>query len=157
MAESGTGIVRELPLMVAIQRSISRPKFSCILADREKKLSTLYQEFSADLENNNEILHPIQTIQVSTSENGDSIPFQARVTIDQATKMLRSDILWVNYQIASEKPAPPSSTKNAFDVLKLAQSSKKSLPVKYSNPVNGSFKLFNHLVSLCQETGVFFR
>ena len=85
MAESGTGIVRELPLMVAIQRSISRPKFSCILADREKKLSTLYQEFSADLENNNEILHPIQTIQVSTSENGDSIPFQARVTIDQAT------------------------------------------------------------------------
>ena len=143
--------------MVAIQRSISRPKFSCILADREKKLSTLYQEFSADLENNNEILHPIQTIQVSTSENGDSIPFQARVTIDQATKMLRSDILWVNYQIASEKQAPPSSTKNAFDVLKLAQSSKKSLPVKYSNPVNGSFKLFNHLVSLCQETGVFFR
>ena len=157
MAESGTGIVREPPLMVAIQRSISRPKFSCILADREKKLSTLYKEFSADLENNNEILHPIQTIQVSTSENGDSIPFQARVTIDQATKMLRSDILWVNYQIASEKPAPPSSTKNAFDVLKLAQSSKKSLPVKYSNPVNGSFKLFNHLVSLCQETGVFFR
>ena len=143
--------------MVAIQRSISRPKFSCILADKEKKLSTLYQEFSADLENNNEILHPIQTIQVSTSENGDSIPFQARVTIDQATKMLRSDILWVNYQIASEKPAPPSSTKNAFDVLKLAQSSKKSLPVNYSNPVNGSFKLVNHLVSLCQETGVFFR
>ena len=142
--------------MVAIQRSISRPKFSCILADREKKLSTLYQEIAADLENNNEILHPIQTIQVSTSENGDIIPFQARVTIDQATKMLRSEILWVNYQIASEKPAPPSSTKNAFDVLKLAQSSKKNLPVKYSNPVNGSFKLFNHLVSLCQETGVFF-
>ena len=157
MAESGTGRVRELPLMVAIQRSISRPKFSCILTDREKKLSTLYQEISADLENNNDIVHPIQTIQVSTSENGESIPFQARVTIDQATKMLRSDILWVNYQIASEKPAPPSSTKNAFDVLKLAQSSKKSLPVKYSNPVNGSFKLFNHLVSLCQETGVFFR
>ena len=91
MVESGTGIVRELPLMVAIQRSISRPKFSCILADREKKLSTLYQEIAADLENNNEILHPIQTIQVSTSENGDIIPFQARVTIDQATKMLRSE------------------------------------------------------------------
>ena len=132
-------------------------KFSCILADRGKNLSTLYQEVSADLENNNEDLRPIQTIQVSTSENGDNIPFHERITIDQATKTLRSDILWVNYQISSEKPAPPSNTKNAFDVLRLAQSSKHNLPVKYSNPVNGSFKMFNHLVSLCQKTGVFFR
>ena len=157
MFESGAGVARELPLMVAIQRTISKPKFSCILADREKKLSTLYQEVSADLENNNEDLRPIQTIQVSTSENGDSIPFHERITIDQATKMLRSNILWVNYQISSEKPAPPSITKYAFDVLRLAQSSKQNLPVKYLNPVNGSFKLFNHLVSLCQKTGVFFR
>ena len=157
MFESGAGVARELPLTVAIQRTISKPKFSCILADREKKLSTLYQEVSADLENNNEDLRPIQTIQVSTSENGDSIPFHERITIDQATKMLRSNILWVNYQISSEKPAPPSNTKNAFDVLRLAQSSKQNLPVKYLNPVNGSFKLFNHLVSLCQKTGVFFR
>ena len=33
----------EIPVMVAIQRSDSKPKFSCILVDRGKKFSMLYQ------------------------------------------------------------------------------------------------------------------
>ena len=107
--------------------------------------------------NNNNDEFPTPTIQVATTENGEKIPFNARITIDQASKMLRSDILWVNYQISSTKSAPPTNLRNAFEVLKAAQTTKRSLPVKYPNPINGSFKLFNRLVSLCEESGVFFR
>ena len=147
----------EIPLMVATQRTNSKPKFSCILVDRGKKFSTLYQEVSADLENNNADVNVTPSVKVSTSEGGDSIPFHMRISIDQASKMLRSDVLWVTFQFPSEKSAPSLNTRNAFDVLKLAQTTKKSLPAKYPKPINGSFELFNKLVSLCQETQVFFR
>ena len=149
MAES------EIPLMVAVQRTIAKPKFSCILVEKEKKFSTLYQEVSADFENNNVALPP--TVKVSTSEDGDPIPFLSRITIDQAAKMLRSEILWVTFVLPCERSAPPPSIKNAFDVLKLAQTTKSSLPSKYPKPINGNFELFNKLVNLCKDTQVFFR
>ena len=149
MAES------EVPIMVAIQQTISRPKFSCLLVHTGKKFSTLYQELVADLENNNIEISP--TVKVSTSEDGDTIPFHDRITVDQASKMLRSDILWVTFQLPLEKSAPPPNIRNAFEVLKHAQKTKSSLPSKYPKPINGSFELFNKLVSLCQETGVYFR
>lgn len=147
----------EIPLMVAVQRTMSNPKFSCILVKKEKKLSAIYEEVAEAESNNNNDEFPTPTIQVATTENGEKIPFNARITIDQASKMLRSDILWVNYQISSTKSAPPTNLRNAFEVLKAAQTTKRSLPVKYPNPINGSFKLFNRLVSLCEESGVFFR
>ena len=139
---------------------MARPQFRCLLLDKDKKLSSVYEELSADAENNNE--EPISetpTVQVSTSETGPNFPFHLRITIEQATKMLRSDILWVTFElpIKTSAPAPPPNIRNAFDVLKKAQSTKSSLPVKYSNPVNGTLKVFNKLVELCQETGVFFR
>ena len=75
--------------------------------------------------------------------------------------MLHSDVLWVTFELPSQNraSAPPTGVKNAFDVLRNAQrqSSKSSLPSKYPNPINGTFKVFNHLVDLCQETFVFFR
>ena len=145
----------EVPVMVAIQRTISKPRFSCILVDKGKKFSTLYHEVSADEENNNKDIEPV--VKVSTTESGDTIPFLGRITIDQASKMLRSDILWVTFELPLEKSVPPPNIRNAFDILKQAQSTKSSLPNKYLNPINGSFELFNKLVSLCEETQVFFR
>ena len=76
--------------MVAIQRSNSKPKF---LVDRGKKFSMLYHEVSADVENNNTAGAP--SVHVSTSEGGDSFPFHMRITIEQSSKMLRSEILWI--------------------------------------------------------------
>ena len=117
----------------------------------------LYQEVSTDVENNNTAGAP--SVHVSTSEGGDSFPFHMRITIEQSSKMLRSEILWVTFllQFPSEKTVPPLSTRNAFEVLRLDQTTKKNLPVKYPKPINGSFELFNKLVNLCHETGVFFR
>ena len=69
----------EIPVMVAIQRSNSKPKFSCILVDRGKKFSMLYQEVSTDVENNNTAGAP--SVHFSTSEGGDSFPFRMRITI----------------------------------------------------------------------------
>ena len=149
----------EIPVMVAIRRTISRPQFKCILVNKDKKFSTLYQEVSADLENNDVVSSsdvPPPTVQVSTSEAGTNFPFHLRITIDQASKMLRSDILWITFELQIKPSAPSPTIKNAFDVLKQAQRN-KSLPVKYSNPINGSLKVFNKLVDLCRETEVFFR
>ena len=150
MADSDPG---EIPLMVAVQRTMSNPKFSCILVKKDRKLSAVYEDIAEAESRNNNDDFPTPIIRVSTTENGEKIPFNARITIDQASKMLRSDVLWVNYQIqiSSTKSAPPTNVRNAFEVLKAAQTTKRSLPVKYPNPINGSFKLFNKLVSLCEE------
>ena len=141
--------------MVAVQQTIARPKFSCMLVDNEKKFSTVYQELAADLENNNVGVFPI--VKVSTTENGDSIPFHHRITVNQASKMLRSDILWITFELPLLKSTPPLQVNNAFEVMKQAQRTKTSLPSKYPKPINGSYELFNKLVTLCQETGVRFR
>ena len=144
--------------MVAMRRTIAKPQFRCLLLDKDRKLSSVFQDLSADAENNNdEPIHATPTVQVSTSETGPNFPFHLRITIDQATKMLRSDILWVTFELPIKTSAPPPNIRNAFDVLKKAQSTKSSLPVKYPNPINGTFKVFNKLVELCQETGIFFR
>ena len=150
MAES------EIPVMVAVQQTLAGPKFSCLLIDKGKTFSALFKEVAAaDHENNLAASKP--TIKVSTTETGDTIPFHERITVDQASKMLRSDILWVTFQLPLEKSAPPPRVRNAFEVLINAQQTKSSLPIKYPKPINGSFELFNELVSLCQGTGVFFR
>ena len=108
----------EVPVMVAIQRTISKPRFSCILVDKVEKFSTLYHKVSADAENNKEDIHIEPVVKVSTTEAGDTIPFLGRITIDQASKMLRSDILWVTFELPLEKSAPPPNIRNAFDILK---------------------------------------
>ena len=151
MAES------EIPVMVAISHSIAKPRFSCILADKGKSLSSVYKEFSEDSENNNgpDILVP--NAKVSTTESGDRIPFHLRITLDQATKMLRADTLWITFEFPAQEIAPPPNVQNAFEILKQAQTTRSSLPSKYPNPTNGTFELFNKLVDLCKETKVFFR
>ena len=89
---------------------------------------------------------------------GSSVfPFNNRVTLDQASKMLRSDILWVHFEFSQVNKAPPPGVRNAFEVLKKASVTKSSLPTKYSKPVNGLFQLFNRLVDLCSDSRVFFR
>ena len=153
----------EVPVMVALRLTISKPKFRCILVNRFKQFSSLYQELLTDgeIENNEALSEKNPVVQVSTTETGQSIPFHLRITVDQASKMLNSDVLWVTFEhpLQNSASAPPTCVKNAFDVLKNAQrqSSKSSLPSKYPNPINGTFKVFNHLVDLCQETCVFFR
>ena len=146
-----------VPVMVAISHSISKPKFTCILVDKGKSLSTLYQEFSAISDNNNGPGHKCPKAKVSTSEGGNTIPFLQRITVDQVFKMLRSDILWINFEFPPEEKVPPPNVKNAFELLKFAQVNKTSLPEKYTRPINGTFELFNKLVDLCRETKVFFR
>ena len=49
------------------------------------------------------------------------IPFHLRITVDQAVKMLRSDVLWINFEFPAPEEVPPPDVKNAFDVLKDAQ------------------------------------
>ena len=148
--------VCDIPVMVAISNSLSIPKFACILADKSKKLSTVFEEFASESEEIPEsTLGP--TVKISTSDTGEQRAFNSKITLDQASKMLHSDVLWVVFEFPAQKSVPPPGTRNAFDVLKLAQSTKSSHPAKYSNPVNGTFKLFNRLVDLCKETNVFFR
>ena len=151
MAES------EIPVMVAISHSISKPKFKCILVDKNQSLSSVYQEFSTDSENNNCPGFMLPHVKVSTSESGDRIPFHMRISLDQASKMLRSDILWISFEFPSQEIVPPPGVKNAFEVLNIAQNTKTSLPTKYLKPINGTFELFNKLVDLCKDTKVFFR
>jgi hypothetical protein len=146
-----------VPVMVAISHSISKPKFTCILVDKGKSLSTLYQEFSTLSDNNNGPCLNGPSAKVSTSEAGNTIPFHQRITVDQAFKMLRSDILWINFEFPPQEKVPPPNVKNAFEVLKFAQITKTSLPEKYPRPINGTFELFNKIVDLCRETKVFFR
>ena len=142
---------------------MSKPKFRCILVDRFKQFSSLFQELLKDeeFENNEGLSDKNPVVQVSKTETGQGIPFHLRITIDQAFQMLHSDVLWVTFELPSQNraSAPPTGVKNAFDVLRNAQrqSSKSSLPSKYPNPINGTYKVFNHLVDLCQETSVFFR
>ena len=153
----------EVPVMVALRLTISKPKFRCILVDRFKQFSSLFQELLKDeeFEDKEGLSDKNPVVQVSTTETGQGIPFHLRITINQAFKMLHSDVLWVTFELPSQNcaSAPPTGVKNAFDVLRNAQrqSSKSSLPSKYPNPINGTFKVFNHLVDLCQETVVFFR
>ena len=149
--------------MVAIRNSLSKPKFRCILLSKDRKFSGVLEDLKTDLENNNIDDGPCDNeaapkVLVSTSETGVSFPFHSRISVDQASKMLRSDILWVTFEFpVKSHNAPPTTIRNAFDVLKKAQTTKSSLPIKYPSPINGTFKAFNHLVDLCRESGVFFR
>ena len=68
-----------------------------------------------------------------------------------------AQIFSVNFEYPEVRRVPPPGVKNAFEVLKRASSTKKSLPAKYPNPVNGLFQLFNKMVDLCKDTKVFFR
>ena len=58
----------EIPVMVAMRRTIAKPQFRCLLLDKDRKLSSVFQDLSADAENNNdEPIHATPTVQVSTS------------------------------------------------------------------------------------------
>lgn len=149
MAES------EIPLMVA-RSFLGKPQFSCILVDKGKTFLEILQELPGDTDNNT-VTKEVPKVCVSTSENGEKIPFHMRIKLEQALKMLRSDVLWVNFEFPTPEVVPPPETRNAFEVLRLAQKTKASLPLKYSDPANGKFQLFNKLVDLCKETKVFFR
>ena len=148
--------VSEIPLMVSISKSIATAKYRCILADKQKKLSAVFEEFAAE---HDEALDTNTTpiVKVGTSEMGEQKPFNSRISVEQAAKMLNTDTLWVKFEFPADEVAPPLNTRNAFDVLRSAQSTKSCLPEKYKNPSNGSFQLFNKLVDLCRESRVFFR
>ena len=146
----------EIPLMVAICRSISQPKYRCILVEKKKKLLEVIELAAADEEtqiNSNETFK----VKVATSETSEQKPFNPRISVEQAAKILGTDALWVKFEFPVFDVAPPANTVNAFDLLRAAQTVKSSLPEKYKNPSNGSFKLFNKLVDLCRGSKVFFR
>ena len=143
----------EIPVMVAITRPPSRPQFKCLLLDKKKRFLSVFQE----LETDDTFTSMTPGVKVSSSETGTVFPFNDRVTMDQASKMLRSDILWVNFEYPEVARVPPPSIRNAFEVLKTASATKTSLPNKYPNPINGLFKLFNKLVDQCKDTNIFFR
>ena len=145
----------EIPVMVAITRAPSKPQYKCVLVDKNKKLAVVFQQLEAEDHHNRSSGAP--SVKLSSSETGATFPFNDRVTLDQACKMLRSDILWVNFEHPEVRRVPPPGTRNAFEVLKRASSSKKSLPTKYPKPVNGLFELFNKLVDLCKDNNTFFR
>ena len=148
----------EVPLMVAISKTIAPPKYRCILVDKGKKFSTVYEEFSAEIDETIDQTSTTQPlVKVSSSETSERKLFNSRISIDQAAKILRADFLWVTFEFPSPEIVPPPNTRNAFDVLRSAQSTKSSLPDKYKNPSNGTFQLFNKLVDLCRETKAFFR
>ena len=84
----------DIPVMVAITRPPSRPQFKCLLLDKKKRFASVFQEMETD----DIITSMAPAVKVSSSETGTVFPFNDRVTIDQASKMLRSDILWVNYE-----------------------------------------------------------
>ena len=103
-----------------------------------------------EMETDDIITSMAPAVKVSSSETGTVFPFNDRVTLDQASKMLRSDILWVNYEYPEVVRVPPPGIRNAFEVLKTASATKRSLPIKYPNPINGLFKLFNKMVDQCK-------
>ena len=144
-----------IPVMVAVTMPPSQPHFKCVLVDKNKSLLAVFKEL--ELEGDDQRRSADPSAKVSTSESGTFFPFHDRVSLDQASKMLRSDILWVNFEYPEVRRVPPPGVKNAFEVLKRASSTKKSLPAKYPNPVNGLFQLFNKMVDLCKDTKVFFR
>ena len=143
----------DIPVMVAITSPPSRPQFKCLLLDKKKRFASVFQEMETD----DFITTMAPAVKVSSSETGTVFPFNDRVTIDQASKMLRSDILWVNYEYPEVVRVPPPGIRNAFEVLKTASATKRSLPIKYPNPINGLFKLFNKMVDQCKDTNIFFR
>ena len=148
--------VDEIPVMVAISRAPLKPKYKCVLVDKKRRFASLLQdelESEVDGQSSSQSLN----VKVSTSESGDKFPFNDRITFDQATRMLHSNILWVNFEFPEERTAPPRSVRNAFEVLKNSSLVKQSLPTKYPNPINGLFQLFNKLVDLCKDTDVYFR
>ena len=144
----------EIPVMVAISRAPSKPQFKCVLVDKKKKLGVVFQQLETE---DHYMSSGAPSVKVSSSETAAIFPFNDRVTLDQASKMLRSDILWVNFEYPEVVRVPPPGIRNAFEVLKKASSTKKSLPTKYPKPINGLFELFNKLVDLCKDTNIFFR
>ena len=145
----------DIPVMVAVSTPPSQPHFNCVLVDKKKSLGVVFKELESEGGGQSSSADP--SAKVSIKESGPFFPFNGRITLNQASKMLRSDILWVNFEYPEVRRVPPPGVKNAFEVLKQASLTKKSLPSKYQNPVNGLFQLFNRLVDLCKDTKVFFR
>ena len=89
----------EIPVMVAISQAPSKPRFKCVLVDKRNRFDTVFQEL---LEKEEDDYSSLSTpdIKVSCSESGNIFPFNNRVTLDQASKMLRSDILWVHFEFS---------------------------------------------------------
>ena len=144
----------DIPVMVAVSTPPSKPHFNCVLVDKKKNLGSVFTELESE---GGAGSSADPSMKVSTTESGTFFPFNERITLNQASKMLRSDILWVKFEYPEVRRVPPPGLKNAFEVLKQASLTKKSLPSKYQNPSNGLFQLFNRLVDLCKDTKVFFR
>ena len=87
-----------IPVMVAISHSISKPKFTCTLVDKGMRLSSLYKDLLSNSDEKDDSCAEAPSDKVSTSEGGAAIPFHLKITVDQAVKMLRSDVLWINFE-----------------------------------------------------------
>ena len=132
----------EIPVMVAISRAISKPQFKCVLVDKKKRFAVVFQELESEDDDRSS---GAPSVKVSSSETGTIFPFNDRVTIDQASKMLRSDILWVNFEYPEVMRVPPPGIRNAFEVLKKAS----SLPRKAFQPStqNQSMDCLSYLIN----------
>ena len=65
------------------------------------------------------------TVQISNSRNGSFDKFNLKNTVGLAMKILKTDVLWVNFLKAIK--SSNISVKNAFEIMKGASNSKLSL------------------------------
>ena len=106
----------EIPVMVATSRPPSKPKFMCRLVNKKKSLLKVFHETEEnETQVDNDPDFKPATVKVSSSETGEQFPFHAKITIDQACRMLRSDILWINYELATQRVVPPPNVRNALE------------------------------------------
>ena len=93
-----------IPVMVAVTMPPSQPHFKCVLVDKNKSLLAVFKEL--ELEGDDQTRSADPSAKVSTSESGTFFPFHDRVSLNQASKMLRSDILWVNFEYPEVRRVP---------------------------------------------------
>ena len=80
--------------------------------------------------------------------------FNLNNSVDLFLRVLKTDILWIRYEISLPQPAKVP-IKNAFEVLRSAQVL-KSLPEKLIDPFNQKLNLFNILIERLDDMKVGF-
>ena len=83
-------------------------------------------------------------VKVSSSKSVGFDKFSLDNYVDLVLRILKTDVLWVIFEKCVKEP-PPLLVKNAFDLIKQAQTA-KVLPSKIKKPFNQKQELFNSLV-----------
>ena len=98
--------------------------------DKGDKFPTVYEEVSAETDETiDQTSTTLPIVKVSSSETSERKLFNSRISIVQAAKILRADFLWVTFEFPSPEIVPLPNTRNAFDVLRSAQSTNTGFPV----------------------------